>query len=399
MAHVEDLWVRGGERTARYGKGMRYRARYTAPDGRERCRSFPDKQKREAAAFAAAQETDVRRGTWADPDAGKVTLRRFAEDTYLPALTTNPSTQERIADQLRLHVLPSLGDTTLGQLAAHPSVVQAWLKGLKLAPGSARTVLSVLSGVLATALDDEMIARNPCRARSVKPPQGDGRKLIPWEASRVAAVRAALPGRYQALADCGSGLGMRQGEVFALSPDDIGWLRKTVHVRHQLKIVHRRLVIAPPKRGKDRGVPLPDSTALSLAAHIAKYPPVTVTLPWEVPDGKPVTVTLVFSTSTGRAVRRGDFNGRWVIARREAGVSDGRANGFHALRHHYASVLLAGGEDIRSLSAHLGHNDPSFTLRIYCHLMPGSGSRARRLIDEASAGAEDGLETDSGTDG
>ncbi len=37
----------------------------------------------------------------------------------------------------------------------------------------------------------------------------------------------------------------------------------------------------------------------------------------------------------------------------------------HALRHYYASALLAGGVDIRALSEYLGHHDPAFTLRIY----------------------------------
>jgi hypothetical protein len=33
------------------------------------------------------------------------------------------------------------------------------------------------------------------------------------------------------------------------------------------------------------------------------------------------------------------------------------------------------------LSAHLGHADPGFTLRIYTHLMPTSQDRARQAMD------------------
>ena len=53
----------------------------------------------------------------------------------------------------------------------------------------------------------------------------------------------------------------------------------------------------------------------------------------------------------------------------------------HALRHYYASVLLAGGVDVRALSEYLGHHDPAITLRIYAHLMPsrrGEGAAGRR---------------------
>ena len=59
----------------------------------------------------------------------------------------------------------------------------------------------------------------------------------------------------------------------------------------------------------------------------------------------------------------------------------------HQLRHYYASVLLAGGVDIRALSEYLGHHDPAFTLRIYAHLMPGSEERARRAIEDALSAA------------
>lgn len=49
-----------------------------------------------------------------------------------------------------------------------------------------------------------------------------------------------------------------------------------------------------------------------------------------------------------------------------------RSNGMHALRHHYASVLLDGGVSIRAVADYLGHADPGFTLRTYAHLVPNS---------------------------
>ena len=58
-----------------------------------------------------------------------------------------------------------------------------------------------------------------------------------------------------------------------------------------------------------------------------------------------------------------------------------RENGFHALRHHFASVLLHNGVDIRALATYLGHSDPGFTLRTYTHLMPDSADRMRAAVD------------------
>jgi integrase len=77
-----------------------------------------------------------------------------------------------------------------------------------------------------------------------------------------------------------------------------------------------------------------------------------------------------------------------VIERRVEGVQawgSSRENGMHALRHFYASALLADGVDIRAVAEYLGHADPGFTLRIYTHLMPSAEDRATAAIDRMFA--------------
>ncbi len=44
-----------------------------------------------------------------------------------------------------------------------------------------------------------------------------------------------------------------------------------------------------------------------------------------------------------------------------------RKIGLHSLRHYFASRYLAKGGDIVALSKHLGHSNPSTTMRIYVH--------------------------------
>jgi integrase len=55
----------------------------------------------------------------------------------------------------------------------------------------------------------------------------------------------------------------------------------------------------------------------------------------------------------------------------------------HKLRHTFASVLVACGEDPASVMAQLGHTDPKFTLRVYTHVMrrdPGERQRLKVLV-------------------
>jgi integrase len=402
MASVEDRWFSAKPgphgkkaRKPRHGTGKRWKVHYTDPDGRQRSESFD--RRIDAERFKTTTEADLLRGVFIDPDAGNITLRKYAMEIWLPAQTFGPSTRETVERQLRLHILPNIGDARglgsyrLIQLARSPSVIQAWLRGLQtkaekpLSASHIRLVLSTLSTILNAAVADERMTRNPCKVKNiVKPPKPDERKTLPWEAARISAIRAALPYRYQAMTDAGKGAGLRQGEVFGLSPDDIDWLRKIIHVRRQVKIVGGRRVFAPPKFGKDRDVPLSAVLAMRLSAHLKVFPAAAVTLPWQRPGGKPVAVSLMFTKEDEGAIWRNDFNRYvWHPALNAAGVAPGRENGFHQLRHHFASVVLQDGTDIRALAEYLGHSDPAFTLRVYCHLMPGSPDRMRQAIDRA----------------
>jgi integrase len=225
-------------------------------------------------------------------------------------------------------------------------------------------------------------------SRSVKAPPAEERKIRPWTAQQVAAIRAAMPERYQAMADLGAGLGLRQGEVLGLAVDDIDFLRRVVHVRRQVKIIGGRMLFGPTKSKKEREVPLPDEVGLRLGAHIAAYPPVAVTLPWHSAGARPVTAALLFTTPSGGAVNRHTWNSAaWRPALAAAGMPEGRGDtGFHQLRHHFASALLAGQVDIRALASYLGHHDPGFTLRVYVHLMPDTADKMRQAVDTALRG-------------
>jgi len=126
-----------------------------------------------------ATAAKVQDGTWSDPSLGKMTLRRYVEQTYLPAQVTEATTRESMELRFRLHVLPLLGDRTLSQLAAEPSVIRSWSAGLagQMSPGHVRTIFANLSGTLAAAVTDGRISRNPCAL--VKPPKAASTRVRP----------------------------------------------------------------------------------------------------------------------------------------------------------------------------------------------------------------------------
>ncbi|MFB8114259.1 tyrosine-type recombinase/integrase, partial [[Kitasatospora] papulosa] len=301
--HIQDRWYKTepGPKgkmvkvaTERHGVGMRYRARYIGPDGSEKSKSFPDKQKRRAETWLANIEADMSRGDYIAPEAGKATFEQYATK-WMNTQMTDPSTRESVEMRLRLHALPHIGKRPIGSF--NPTHIRLWMRILEDAGLSAayrRGIFAHVSTVFTAAVEDRLIRANPCRARSVKAPRLDPRKVKPWSADRVMAVRAALPERYRALVDPAAGCGLRQGEVFGLAVEDVDFLGGVVHVVRQVKLLHNRPVFAPPKGGKEREVPLPESIAFALAGHLTQYPAAEVTLPWKSLDGPPITASLIF---------------------------------------------------------------------------------------------------------
>ncbi|MFJ9873128.1 tyrosine-type recombinase/integrase [[Kitasatospora] papulosa] len=399
--HIQDRWFKTeiaaeGKstrvKTDRYGLGLRYRARYVGPDGTEKSKSFPDKQKRLAERWLTETAADMTRGQYIDPRAARITFQQFAEK-WVATHTTEINSREAAERRLRLHAYPYIGTRPLASF--QPGHIRTWLGELEAAiPLSShrRIIFGTVSAAFSAAVDDTLLSKNPCRARSVQIPKAGAPRVNPWNRFQVFAVRAALPDHLRATVDVASGCGLRQGEVFGLSEEEVDYAGGWLSVDHQLKRIRGKFVFAPPKGGKLRSVPLPSAVGKALRAHSKRYAPVKVTLPWRTPDGPPVTRTLLFSGASGNHVRVSHFNDHmWKPALAAAGIipqpEDGERyaaapeDGMHALRHFYASVLLDAGENIRALSSYLGHSDPGFTLRVYTHLMPSSEGRTRKAVD------------------
>ncbi len=89
----------------------------------------------------------------------------------------------------------------------------------------------------------------------------------------------------------------------------------------------------------------------------------------------------MFPTSTGS--RRDEDNalvrraGDLLAERGQEPLPDGISA--HKLRHTFASLLVACGEDPAYVMAQMGHTDPAFTLRVYAHAMRRDDEARARL--------------------
>jgi integrase len=367
-------------------KGARYDVRYRDPDGVQRKQTFH--KKADADRFENSNNAAMDQGTYSDPSLGRTTFKQVAEGWL--AGHRNRSTRQAVELRLRLHVYPVLGHKQVSKIK--PSDMDDLARAVEhLSDSYQRVILTNASSVLGRAVRDRLIAENP--AKSLKRPKVTDKPLVVWTPEQVHAVYEALPDRYALLVLLGSGLGLRQGEAFGLSPDDIDFLGGHVHVRRQVKLFgDGSMAFAQPKGQKERKVPLPASVRDAVAAYMTRYPSKAVTLPWDgtrvghgLPkQGEPVTARLLLTSRESAALNRNYVNSRvWKPALVAAGIEPTRENGCHALRHWYATTLVTSGTPMKTVSDYLGHADVAFTMRVYTHRTDGHDNEARKAVDAA----------------
>ncbi|WP_251071708.1 site-specific integrase [Streptomyces sp. ISL-43] len=338
--------------------------------------------------------TDSERGEFVDPRDGSITLTDFVTRHWRAGVRGAPGTVKRVDERVRLHILPHLGAVALRDVSA--TVLRGYIATLEgeCSPRYARQILTSLSNIFETAIDDKRLVRNPMRAKTVRWPKAPDEDRDAWPLATAQRVRDVINPRYRIAVVVALGCGLRQGEVFGLSPRDIDFERGVIRVRRQVRLLSGRLYFALPKGGKTCIVDMPRSVATELAAYFLDHPAVDVELPWggPEPDREKQSFPLVLTTTYGNAIRANVFNDEaWkpalavagVIPVREKGArwKASRRDGFHVLRHTYASVLLEAGESIVTLARWLGHSSPTITLDHYAHFMPEAGGKGRAAID------------------
>ncbi|MGN6871253.1 MAG: tyrosine-type recombinase/integrase [Solirubrobacteraceae bacterium] len=146
--------------------------------------------------------------------------------------------------------------------------------------------------------------------------------------------------------------GLRRGELVALRWSDVDFAGQKLIVRRALS---GEIEVRSTKSRRAREVPLPDQAAAALQR-------LRLRREFTGPDD------YVFANRFGRRLDPSALRRRYERARDAAGLDSLR---FHDLRHTYGSLLVAGGIDLPSVKAAMGHARISTTER-YLHARPAS---------------------------
>lgn len=380
---------RGGFGTVERLPSGRFRARWRDPSGRRSTaeQTFPTTA--DARAFLATVEADLLRRTYRAPRRVSETLSTYGARWVEMRPGLKDSTRHQYAIDFRRHVEPYLGPMLLDQI--EPDRVRAWHAALsadlraKLGGppedgrsragsrnGSATVARSyrLLRAILQTAVDDELLLRNPCRIAGASEPRSAERPTL--SVAELAALAAVVPSRYRALVLMAGFSGLRAGELAALRVRDLQLVdgASAVKVTRRLYRVGGRITVDDPKsEAGGRTVALPAFVGADLRRHLTEH------RSGAGPDD------LLFLTAGGREIL--DTYSQ-ILRRGLDKIGRGDCRG-HDLRHSAMTAAAEHGATLATLMQMAGHSTPAAAQR-YQHATAEHARRVAVAMDATAAG-------------
>jgi integrase len=305
-------------------------------------------------------------------------LRHWLEHYIEPSV--RPRTMRSYKGLVEDHIIPELGHKGLTQLSVDD--VQRFVtrkRGRGLSPRTVRYLLVVLRMALKKAEALGKVARNV--ATLAAGPRIERKEVQPLTVEQTRSFLGALEGeRFGALFLVAATRGLRLGEALALRwsdldlDDEVPTLRVAHTLQREGRGPERCWHLAPPKSAKSvRSLHLSPTVIDSLRAHRTRQieERLLAGTSWENHD-------LVFATRLGRPLEERNVRRAFYRVIDRAGLPRKR---LHDLRHGHATQLLLAGENMRQVSAALGHSQIGVTMDTYAHVVTALDERASDKLE------------------
>jgi integrase len=328
----------------------RYQARYPGPDGVMRPAPFTFETTADADDWLAEKQTEIRRGEWRDPEAGAVGFRAYA-DKWVEERELAPLTRDLYRYLLDKH-LTAFADLDLDEITAPR--VREW-RAERLRITGAKTITAkayrLLKAIMETAVDDELIQRNPCRIKGAGKEKAAERRIA--TVAQVDALADAVGMRWRLMVYLGAYGPMRPEELAGLRRRDVDLdnLRVRVRLAEPERMNGRRVQGDTKSEAGTRTVILPAFLRRELHWHLESYAE-------PGPDG------LLFVGEKGAPFRRSTFGRKWRKAREIVGMPEGFR--FYDLRHTGHTLSTRSGATLKDTMVRAGQSSEKAAL-IYQH--------------------------------
>jgi len=272
-----------------------------------------------------------------------------------------------------------IGESDLGKTPVdkvNKAAVIDWLDGLKVQsranqPTGQRlgrktkgNVHAVLSAAFATAIDEEVMHRNPAKGVS-EADLNEAREPVYLSPEDLVMLAERVDPHYSLFIRFLGGTGLRYSEATALRRRDITIKngRASVRVSRAWKATTKGEEIGPPKSKKgNRTVTCNAALSAALEEHL-----------------KPLGLDdFAFTRDDGGYVKNSRFHKEvWQpLMGKLVGKELDRKPWIHEIRHAHCTHLLDAGVPVHVVQARMGHEDPQTTLRVYARMSAPSDAAA-----------------------
>ena len=213
-------------------------------------------------------------------------------------------------------------------------------------------------------------------------------EVIPFSLDEQKRFIAAINGHeLETLFITALNTGLRQGELFALTWNDINFdngyidvnktVKKVSDVSREGRSPSKMIITTPKTKNSIRKVIIPKFLIDILKRHKLKQSELKLKLANLYDDN-----SLVFCTMYGKYFDSSNVRKRLTRIIDKINTSEEEQNKkiahrkFHDLRHTYATRLFELGEEPKTVQALLGHSDVSVTLNVYTHVLDNVKNKA-----------------------
>ncbi|WP_455717395.1 tyrosine-type recombinase/integrase, partial [Anaerosporobacter sp.] len=405
-----------------HGKKLREKTTFT-PDP-----NMTSKQQQKALeAFVFEFEQRVKNGKLLSGD--KLTLKEYSErwlEEYAKTNLTQVS-YRNYCDILKLRILPALGHIKLTSLK--PLHLQGFYNNLLedgvridgkpggYSPATIKKDHVVLSSMLSTAVQWQLIESNPCDRVTVpkakatsdnikyftfeqtqsflnalnmyysttykthkrKGPQHEEYNVSEYTESRN------IPLQFKVLFNIALFGGLRRGEIVALTWDDIDFDTNSIRINKSSSHIDRQVITKDPKTAtSNRTIKIPD-----FVMQLIKD--------WKIEQNKYQLsigdqwngTNHIFIQTDGRQMYPSTPTATFkkILTQYNNTVENEKDKlpmiTLHGLRHTSATLLIAENVDVKTVSSRLGHAQTSTTMDIYAHALKQMDEKASNALEDA----------------
>lgn len=269
------------------------------------------------------------------------------------------STYDKYAYLIEKHIFPELGNIKMNEINA--CTVNSFLKNKltngsinnqsALSPSYVNTMAVIIKAALDYATNENLFIglKNP-----IYKPQKANEEFVILTTNEIIRLNNYLNDHFggdEMGILLALNMGLRIGEVCALSWDNIDFQNRIIHIKSTITRVKKNgrcvnIIGIPKTNSSIRDIPIPTKIYNYLEklynAHNSEY----------VISDKP---TFVYPRT---------YEYRYHKVMQNAQIRD---INFHSLRHTFATHCVVSGMDVKSLSEILGHSNTSITMQRYVH--------------------------------